>query len=197
MNIKVLGVFLAAATLGGSACGPAVYGPDPYPIMSRYEMSYTGECSSWLYSHRSGQRYCASPPLDMQVALLEQEGSADAGPRFDESKTDKASLMAAGETLYGEVCAVCHQANGEGQGDAFPPLAGAGDFYGGPENHARIIVHGLSGEIVVKGKTYNSAMPAQGGQLSDWEVAAVATFERNSWGNADGVVLPKHVAAVR
>ena len=33
--------------------------------------------------------------------------------------------------------------------------------------------------------------------LSDFEIAAIATYERNSWGNADGVVLPEDVKAAR
>jgi mono/diheme cytochrome c family protein len=79
---------------------------------------------------------------------------------------------------------------------AFPPLAGSGGYYGSPENHARIIVHGLQGSIVVQGVTYNGAMPAQG-QLSDYDIAAVATYERSSWGNNDGIVMPEDVARVR
>ena len=33
--------------------------------------------------------------------------------------------------------------------------------------------------------------------LNDIEIAAVATYERNSWGNDDGIVTPEDVAAVR
>jgi cytochrome c oxidase subunit 2 len=40
-------------------------------------------------------------------------------------------------------------------------------------------------------------MPAQGAAYSDNDVAAVATYERSSWGNNAGVVLPADVAAVR
>jgi mono/diheme cytochrome c family protein len=62
---------------------------------------------------------------------------------------------------------------------------------------ANIIVHGLAGEIVVQGKTYNGAMPAQGALLSDYEIAAAATYVRGSWGNDDGMVLPDVVKAAR
>ena len=104
--------------------------------------------------------------------------------------------MARGEVVYGQVCAACHQGTGLGVAGAFPPLAGAGEYYGDPQNHARIIVHGLQGEIVVLGTTYNGAMPPQG-SLSDYDIAAVATYERHSWGNNDGIVLPDDVKAVR
>ena len=68
---------------------------------------------------------------------------------------------------------------------------------GDAANHARIIVHGLSGPIEVQGVAYNGSMPPQGGQLSDYDIAAVATYERHAWGNNDGIVTPDVVASVR
>lgn len=194
-----VGLALSAVT----ACAPAIHGVDPPEVMARWDLVYSQDCSSWLYSSRTGERYCASPafraaPDKVAAAAARPAGAAAAAkPAYDESKTDKASLVAVGEKVYGNTCAVCHQANGEGTAGTFPPLAGAGEYYGDAQNHAKIIVHGLSGEIVVKGVTYNGAMPPQGAMLSDYEIAAVATFERNSWGNNDGVVLPADVKAVR
>jgi cytochrome c oxidase subunit 2 len=44
----------------------------------------------------------------------------------------------------------------------------------------------------------NTAMQALGQQMSDLDVAAVITYERNSWGNKTGdIVQPSEVAAVR
>src|SRR5690606_8168522 len=56
-------------------------------------------------------------------------------------------LMTKGQEVYANTCAACHMAEGQGIPGAFPPLAGAGEFYGDAQNHARIIVHGLSGPI--------------------------------------------------
>jgi cytochrome c oxidase subunit 2 len=43
-----------------------------------------------------------------------------------------------------------------------------------------------------------NVMPAFGAQLSDVDIAAVITYERNSWGNHTGdVVQPKDVKAAR
>lgn len=181
-------------TLALSAgCKPHLYAPDAAAVMERSAYSYYGECSSWLWSSRSGVRYCASPAF---VAKIDAPAAAPAGPRFDESKTDKASMMAAGEKVYGEICAACHQADGMGQPGVYPPLAGAGEFYGEPRKQAGIVVKGLNGPITVKGQSFNGAMPAQG-HLSDYEIAAVTTFVRHSWGNDDGVVMPADVAAAR
>ena len=50
--------------------------------------------------------------------------------------------------------------------------------------------------IVVKGKA-GTAMAAWGPQLNDLDIAAVISYERNSWGNAAGIVQPKDVKAAR
>ena len=78
-----------------------------------------------------------------------------------------------------------------------PPLAGSGEFYGSPQNMAKIVVHGLSGPIEVQGVAYDSVMPPQGAQLSDYDIAAVTTYVRTSFGNDDGMVTPDDVKAVR
>lgn len=104
--------------------------------------------------------------------------------------------MTRGADVYAKICAPCHQATGKGIPGAFPPLAGSGAFYGSPQKHAGIIINGLSGPITVQGQAFNGAMPPQG-SLSDLDIAAVATYVRNSWGNADGIVTPADVAAAR
>ena len=114
----------------------------------------------------------------------------------------KAYLMKEGENIYktgggsGVACMTCHQANGKGTPGAFPPLVGQKDHMGDCENHARLIIEGLTGEIVVDGQKYNSVMPPQP-TLSNLEIAAVTTYVRQSWGNDYGVCLPAAAAAAR
>jgi mono/diheme cytochrome c family protein len=170
---------------------------DPIEVSERYAFRYDETCSSWLTSSKTGYKYCASPEVVVEVADM-MAGSAE--PEADSTEglpADKENLMRIGAKKYASVCAACHQADGNGLPGSFPPLAGAGEFYGDAQNQARIIVHGLSGAITVKGQEYNSSMPGQGGQLNDYEIAAVATYVRNSWGNDDGLVMPEDVAAVR
>lgn len=94
---------------------------------------------------------------------------------------NKSEKIEAGKKLYMQACFACHQANGEGIANAFPPLAQA-DYLNADENRAiDALIHGLSGEITVNGKKYNSIMPSQ--QLTDDEVASVLTYVYNSWGN--------------
>ncbi|MEO8335483.1 MAG: cytochrome c [bacterium] len=96
-------------------------------------------------------------------------------------------------------CASCHQATGAGIPGIYPPLAGSEIVAGPPARVIGIVLRGLSGPVVVRGATYNAAMPPFGtGQpLSDAEVAAVLTYVRSSWGNASPPITPQEVARER
>jgi len=97
-------------------------------------------------------------------------------------------LMQHGAEVYGRACAACHQANGKGVPGAFPGLDGSAIAIGPLAAHM---------EIVMKGKP-GTAMQAFGAQLSDSDLAAVITYERNSWSNATGdAVQPAQVKAAR
>ncbi len=187
------------ATLLLTGCVVRPYDHDPLEVTERYQFKYPGTCSAWLRSRETGYLYCSSPPFTVTPVLPKPAGAAAAGAGGAPAKdgpTDQAALMANGEKVYAQVCQACHGQDGKGVPGAFPPLAGSGSFYGDPKNHASIIVKGLSGPITVQGTAFNGVMPPQG-SLSDYEIASVATYERNSWGNADGVVLPADVAAAR
>lgn len=174
---------------------------DSFAVQERYWSNYSSECTSWLRSSRTNKWYCASPAID-QARMTRIGGS---GPEWgsiainlDAASDDEklAGLTEFGAKIYGARCAQCHNAEGTG-GGAYPPLAGSGEFYGSPVQHARIVVHGLAGTpIVVQGQNYSGQMPANA-DLTDVEMAAVLTYVRNSWGNADGMVLPDHVAEAR
>ena len=200
----LFGSFIPGLRQGGTADAAWGYArsDDSFPVQERYKYRYQGECTSWVTSHRSHKEYCASPKIDFDRVKNYVAPAKSSGPKlaFDTSKPEaelKADLVAAGEKLYTAQCVACHHANGEGVPGAFPPIAGS-DYPGylDPVQHAGIIINGLSGEITVKGNTYNGAM-AGFGQLSDEEIAAIATYERNSWGNDHGMVTPEQVAQAR
>ncbi|MBT3873121.1 MAG: cytochrome c, partial [Flavobacteriaceae bacterium] len=92
-----------------------------------------------------------------------------------------AEKIASGKSLYNKTCFACHQANGEGIPNAFPPLANSDYLNADVKRAISIIVNGKSGEIEVNGKTYNSVMTKQ--TLTDTEVADVLTYVYNTWGN--------------
>lgn len=99
--------------------------------------------------------------------------------------------MEAGQTLYVQNCASCHQINGQGIPGAFPPLAGADYLMELESKGIDIVAHGLSGPITVNGVKYNSVMPALGFEKD--EIANVLTYVRNSWGNDGGIVTLEEV----
>ncbi len=86
-----------------------------------------------------------------------------------------------GKALYAAQCAACHQASG-GLPGVFPPLDGSEWVQGEPRVLANILLHGITGEITVKGNKYQGAMPAFP-QLSDAELAGIASFIRSNWSN--------------
>lgn len=109
-----------------------------------------------------------------------------------------AVVASAGETEY-QRCMTCHQATGQGVPNAFPPLAGSEIVNGPADKQIAIILHGMQGPLTVKGVTYNSAMMPYGTNvpMTDEQVAAVANYERTSWGNTGSAVTAADVARVR
>ena len=100
-----------------------------------------------------------------------------------------------GKAIHAKTCLACHQANGQGVPNAFPPLAKS-DYLNADTNRAiRAVLNGLSGPITVNGKKYNSAMTSQG--LNDQQVADVLTYVYSSWGNNNTKVTPAMVKAQR
>lgn len=114
-----------------------------------------------------------------------QKGAMAAEAAAGDKTFTKDELMAKGEKVYNANCVACHQANGQGLPNVFPALAG-GKITTGPVNGHL--------DIVVNGSKVNPAMASYGAQLSDVDLAAVITYERNAWGNDLGdVVQPADV----
>ena len=101
-----------------------------------------------------------------------------------------------GKQLFGAKCAACHQASGLGVSGVFPPLSGAEWVLGSEKVLVSILLHGVQGELEVKGNKYNGAMPAFG-TLVDAELAAVLSYIRSDWGNQAAPVTAAAVAAQR
>jgi mono/diheme cytochrome c family protein len=97
------------------------------------------------------------------------------------------------------VCGGCHQGNGLGIAGQFPPLAGSEWVTGGTERLIRLVQHGLTGAITVKGANYNTpgGMQGFGGAMSAGDLANVLTYIRNTWGNQASMVTKEMVEAVR
>jgi cbb3-type cytochrome c oxidase subunit III len=103
--------------------------------------------------------------------------------------------MMSGQEIFTTHCATCHQAGGGGTA-AYPPLAhNPAVMASDPAAIVAIIVNGRSGPLGVNGTTYNGTMPTWKGQLSNADIAAVATYIRSSWGNGASGVTEQQVAA--
>jgi len=101
-----------------------------------------------------------------------------------------------GYAIYADFCVTCHNPDGKGQADAFPPLAGSDYLVNYRSESIRSVKYGQQGEITVNGKTYNSVMAPLG--LEDDEVADVMNYIMNSWGNTQSkMVTIKEVAAIK
>ena len=87
-----------------------------------------------------------------------------------------------GAAIFAANCASCHQATGAGLPGVFPPLDGSEWVHGSSKVLANIVLHGINGEINVKGTSYKGLMPSFQ-QLSDAELAAVASYIRSAWSN--------------
>ncbi|MFM2382992.1 MAG: hypothetical protein RL515_979 [Verrucomicrobiota bacterium] len=105
--------------------------------------------------------------------------------------------VAKGEQLFLANCAACHQATGLGVPGAFPPLAKSAWVAGSEDRIIKAILAGLAGEIEVNGVKYNGNMPNIGAGLKDAQVANIATYVRQAWGNTAEPVMDTKVAEVR
>jgi cytochrome c oxidase subunit 2 len=120
--------------------------------------------------------------LDEQRAEKEAAALAALGDySFDE-------LMTTGAEVYAGRCAACHGQNGEGMGSMFPPMVGSDIVLNDVDKHIDILINGVAG----------SAMQSFAEQLTDVEIAAVITYERNAWGNDTGdIVTPRDIIDAR
>ncbi|MET0290628.1 MAG: cytochrome c [Pseudoxanthomonas sp.] len=102
-----------------------------------------------------------------------------------------------GAELWVDSCAACHRTDGQGYARVFPSMPGNSTVLAGdPTTLVRLI---LSGSMMPSTRTApsNLGMPGFAERLSDEEVAQLATFVRNGWGNKASAVDAAQVKRVR
>jgi mono/diheme cytochrome c family protein len=121
---------------------------------------------------------------------------ADLQPKGEEQE-----MIARGLRVYNKpACSPCHQNDGNGStAQNAPPLAGSEwVLEKDPSRIIRIVLHGLTGPIKVRGKEWGAvAMLAWKDTLTDQEIADVLTYIRNSWGNKAPPVKADQVKKIR
>ena len=119
------------------------------------------------------------------VAAQQQKSTEEVVDANKEFTMDE--LKAKGEKVYAGMCAACHQANGKGIPGTFPGLDGSKITTGPKADHIKMVVNGKAGTAMAAFK-----------HLSDVDIAAVVTYERNAWGNTTGeIVQPSEIKEFR
>ncbi len=152
---------------------------------------YRGQCSELCGKDHGFMPIVvdARSPADYALWLAARKKAAATAADDPARVWTLAELKSRGERVYGQNCVACHQATGKGIPGAFPALDGSPVATGDKAAHIA---------IVLNGSKRNTAMPAWGKQLSDTDIAAVITYERNAWGNHTGqVVQPAEIKAAR
>ncbi len=135
---------------------------------------------------------CSPKPDSAEAATGAATGAvaeaAEQAPALSAVAQREDPVFVAGKAVYNRMCVACHQSHGKGLPPAFPSIANSAVVTGDLDGQINLILNGVSG----------TAMVAFGPQLSDDDIAAVITYQRNAFGNDTGdVVTPEQVAALR
>lgn len=150
-----------------------------------WKIEYTGDRSSFGENHLARVREEKKTANNIRT------------PDEEEDIIQEDVLMAGeGEEIYNSYCAACHQRDGKGAPPRYPPLSETEWVTGDKSQLISVILNGLEGSIEVKGETYDSAMP-QHDFLSNEEVAKVATYVRQNFGNNASPVTEEEVSQIR
>jgi cytochrome c oxidase subunit 2 len=119
--------------------------------------------------------------------IKEKQSAAIALAELTEKDWTAEELVARGESLYITNCVACHGPNGAGVTGIFPALAGSDIVLNNKARQIEILMEGVQG----------AAMASYAEKLAEVDMAAVITYTRRSWGNAekgDGeIVVPKDI----
>lgn len=110
--------------------------------------------------------------------------------------TPSSESIARGKEIYTLQCMSCHLEEGQGIEGVYPPLAKSDYLMKDKPRSIETVLNGLSGEIVVNGRTYNMEMTPFN-FLTDKEITDVLNYVRNSWGNKGEAVTPEEVNKAR
>jgi mono/diheme cytochrome c family protein len=167
------------------------------------------DIAEYLQNGRNGRNHAAGPMAEVVVnstaRMSEQDIKAiavylkdlPAGAPEPAVTPTPPPQMDEGAAIYKRACIACHEADGSGSPRIYPPLPGNANLQSAdPASTLRIILDGAQTLTTARAPNTGS-MPAYRSKLTDQQVAAVADYIRNSWGNAAPAVLPGQVVAAR
>jgi mono/diheme cytochrome c family protein len=140
-------------------------------------------------------QHLTEPDLRAMARFLSSIPAREHAPA--EIEQADARLFQRGAQIYGDRCASCHGDQGEGVSAIYPALAGnRAVTLSSPHNLVQMVRHGGFAPSTA-GNPQPFGMPPFEQALGNDEVAAVATYVRQSWGNAAAPVSALEVLRVR
>jgi len=130
------------------------------------------------------------------AALLAYLGDRPPSPDAQVARPADA-LMQQGKAIWDDACSACHRMDGSGVPRYFPPIRGSANVQ---QTNATTVLHYIlagAHRVPTDGAPTPLSMPAFYWKLDDAQIAAVATYARNSWGNEAPAVSSDDVARLR
>ena len=138
--------------------------------------------------------------IGRQILQRNANAAATAAAGFSTAQQEQ---LKEGETVYRTLCFSCHGDDGRGVAMAgaaegvmmAPPLAGSPRVQGHRDYVISTLLHGMTGPIA--GQTYSGQVMLPMAAQNDQWIANIASYVRNSFGNAGSFITPADVARVR
>lgn len=183
-----------ATALTADADGLGNWSADDIVQLLRTGMSRHGTAAGPMASIVSeSTQHLSDPDLKAIAAYLKSLPPRERSPSMAQPSE---FAISNGGKLYEQHCVLCHQASGEGTPPAWPPLAGNPSVLAqSPNNVVQMILKGGYAPTTKDNPQPHGMPPFHA--LTDSDIAALATYIRNSWGNKAGTVSSNQVAPLR
>lgn len=130
----------------------------------------------------------AVPQEEFDAWVADQQQATASADTDSDRQWSKQELVASGKEVYEANCMSCHQAEGQGIPGMFPAISGSEVATGSIDTHIDTVMNGVDGSL----------MSAFGTALTDADIAAVITYQRNALGNAtNDSVQPAHIRSLQ
>jgi glucose/arabinose dehydrogenase len=151
-----------------------------------WRIFYTGEAAPTPAPTPVAQ----SAPAPAPPAVRPVAPSAPATPSTSAASADP------GATVYREICALCHMADGSGVPNLQPALTKQGMLSGDPVTLIRLVLYGPDAVLPKNRPTYQNPMPELS-SLTDQEIADSLNYARRRFAGVASSITPSQVLAER
>ena len=136
--------------------------------------------------------------VEADLTKLEERKNQSSHIKIPDKELDnmEIGMIESGAQVYHLYCGTCHQRDGKGDGNRFPPIHNSQVINGSNRPLIELMLNGLEGSITVNGVAYNGVMPSHS-FLSNAEISSVLTYIRKNFGNDSPSISPIEVGTVR